>query len=292
MSPARGLALLSTVALLASPAGVASSVQEAGVTPDPLRIIGNIYYVGGQFGSYLITTPAGHILHDTGDAEMHEVIVANIEELGFDVRDVRIMISSHAHWDHVEGHAAMKRLTGAQVVALGGDAEALQSGEDNSALGARGWEPVVVDRVIEDGDSVTLGGVTLHALWTGGHTQGATMWMTTVEEGGATYSVAFRGGEIPNAGVQLADNPRHPRVVEDTKRTLERLNALEPPDLFLHNHARNAPLEFDPNLPVNPRCVTCLDAEMWVGYVARVAASFETMLREAGIGLHEPAPMR
>ena len=82
------------------------------------------------------------------------------------------MISSHAHWDHVEGHAAMKRVTGAQVVALGGDAVALESGQDNSAIGARNFEPVPVDRVIEDGDTVVLGGVTLRALWTGGHTQG------------------------------------------------------------------------------------------------------------------------
>ena len=84
-----------------------------------------------------------------------------------------------------------------------------------------------------------------------------------------------------------------PTNLAAARRGLVRLlKQLDPPDLFLHNHARNAPLEFDPNLPVNPRCVTCLDAEMWVGYVARVAASFETMLREAGIGLHEPAPMR
>ena len=98
----------------------------------------------------------------------------------------------------------------------------------------------------------------------------------------ASYSVAFRGGEIPNAGVELIDNPRHPTVVEDTQRTLERLNALEPPDLFLHNHARSAAIELDPELPVDPRCLTCFDADMWRRHVARVTASFERMLREAG----------
>jgi metallo-beta-lactamase class B len=212
---------------------------------------------------------------------MHALIVSNVEKLGFDLRDIRIMVSSHAHWDHVEGHAAMKRVTGAQVIALGGDAIALESGQDNSALGARGWEPVPVDRVIADGDTVTLGGVTLRALWTGGHTQGATMWMTTVQEGESTYSVAFRGGEIPNAGVQLFDNPRHPSVVADTKRTLARLEELEPPDLFLHNHPQNPPRELDPALPVDPRCVTCLDAEGWRSYMAGAQASFEAMLRAA-----------
>ena len=191
-------------AAMASPLPVGAAergarIQSASEAVEPFRVIGDIYYVGGQYGSYLIATPEGHILHDTGTADMHELIVSNVEALGLNVQDIRIMISSHAHWDHVEGHAAMKRVTGAQVVALGGDAVALQSGQDNSALGARGWEPVAVDRVIKDGDSVTLGGVTLRALWTGGHTQGATMWMTSVEEGGSTYSVAFRGGEIPNA---------------------------------------------------------------------------------------------
>lgn len=256
-------------------------IQAAGEAAEPFRVIGNIYSVGGQYGSYLITTPEGHILHDTGTAEMHALIVSNVEQLGFDVQDIRIMISSHAHWDHVEGHAAMKRVTGAQVVALGGDAVALESGRDNSAIGARDFEPVAVDRVIEDGDTVTLGGMTLRALWTGGHTQGATMWMTTVQEGGNTYSVAFRGGEIPNQGAPLFDNPRHPTVVADTQRTLQRLNELEPPDLFLHNHPQNPPRELDPALPVDSRCVTCFDAEGWSGLVARVEAGFEEMLREA-----------
>ena len=275
------LVLLSAATAFTSPHPAAARVQGAGETLEPFRVIGNIYYVGGQYGSYLITTPEGHILHDTGSADMHALIVSNVEKLGFNVRDVRIMISSHAHWDHVEGHAAMKRVTGAQVVALGGDAVALESGQDNSALGARGWEPVTVDRVVKDGDTVTLGGVTLRALWTGGHTQGATMWMTTVQEGGSTYSIAFRGGEIPNAGVQLFNNPRHATVVADTQRTLQRLKELEPPDLFLHNHPQDPPRELEPALPVDPRCVTCFDAEGWRSYVTRVDASFEAMLLEA-----------
>lgn len=274
--------LIGTVAVFALPSDSAALLQETtGITPH--RVIGNIYYVGGQFGSYLITTPEGHILHDTGDDEMHNLIISNIEELGYDVRDVRIMISSHAHWDHVGGHAAMKRATGAQVVALGGDADALESGVDNSArLGGRGWEPVGVDRVITDGESVTLGGTTLQAVWTGGHTQGATLWTTTVEENGSTYTVAFRGGEIPNGGVELLDNPHHPTVVEDTKRTLQVLNGMEPPDLFLHNHARFEAAQLNPALPVNASCVTCLDSDGWTEYLARVTAGFERRLREAG----------
>jgi len=277
-----GVALLSAAMVSMLPhAAAGRGGQAASEAVEPFRVIGNIYYVGAQYGSYLITTPEGHILHDTGSSEMHPIIVSNVEKLGFNVRDIRIMVSSHAHWDHIQGHAAMKRVTGARVVALGGDAVALESGQDNSALGSRGWEPVTVDRVVGDGDTVTLGGVTLRALWTGGHTQGATMWMTTVQEGGRTYSVAFRGGEIPNAGVQLFNNPRHPTVVADTQRTLQRLKELEPPDLFLHNHPQDPPRRLAPDLPVDPRCATCLDAEGWKALVASAEARFQAMLREA-----------
>ena len=276
------LVVLSGAMIFMSPTGAAERaerIQAASEAVEPFRVIGNIYYVGGQYGSYLITTPEGHILHDTGTVDMHELIVSNVEKLGFNIRDIRFIISSHAHWDHIEGHAAMRRATGAQVVALGGDAVALQAGQDNSALGARGWEPVTVDRVVEDGDTVNLGDMTLRALWTGGHTQGATMWMTTVEEGGQTFDVAFRGGEIPNDGAPLVDNPRHPNVVEDTLRTLHRLKELAPPDLFLHNHARTYP-ELNPDLPVNPNCASCLDAEGWMAMVASAEARFQSMLTE------------
>jgi metallo-beta-lactamase class B len=99
---------------------------------EPFRVIGNIYYVGSKaLSSYLIATPEGHILLDTGTNEMHDLIRTNVEKLGFQVEDIRFMVSSHAHYDHIEGHAAMKRATGAQVLALGGDAVALESGQDD-----------------------------------------------------------------------------------------------------------------------------------------------------------------
>jgi metallo-beta-lactamase class B len=122
---------------------------------EPFRIIGNIYWVGSEYGSYLITTPAGHILHDTGTNEMHDTIVSNVKKLGFEVKDIKIMISSHAHFDHVQGHPQMQKLTGAQVVALGGDAAALEAGVDNSAGGFRGMQQVHVDRVIKDGETLS-----------------------------------------------------------------------------------------------------------------------------------------
>jgi metallo-beta-lactamase class B len=204
---------------------------------EPFRIVGNIHYVGAaNIASYLITTPQGHILIDTGMTEMHDVIRNNVATLGFKTSDIKIMLSSHAHFDHIAGHAAMKKLTGAQVMAMAGDAEALESGKDNSALGAIGWEPVKVDRVLKHGDTVSLGGVTLRAVHSPGHTQGATTWVTTVEDRGRRYVVAVLGGTTPNGGVPLLDNPRHKTVIEDTHRMFGRLKAEKVPDIYLVGH--------------------------------------------------------
>jgi metallo-beta-lactamase class B len=204
---------------------------------EPFKIVGNIHYVGGaNIASYLIATPEGHILIDTGMKEMHEVIKNNVAKLGFRTADIKIMLSSHAHFDHIEGHAMMQKLTGAQVMAMVGDAEALSTGKDNSALGAIGWEPVRVDRVLKHADTVSLGGTTLRAVHTPGHTQGATTWMTTVEDNGRRYTVGFLGGTTPNGGVPLFDNPRHKSVIEDTQRTFSTLKGETPPDIYLVGH--------------------------------------------------------
>src|SRR5688572_33144362 len=204
---------------------------------EPFRIVGNIHYVGAaNIASYLITTPQGHILIDTGMTEMHNVIRNNVATLGFKTSDIRVMLSSHAHFDHIAGHAAMKKLTGAQVMAMTGDAEALEAGKDNSALGAIGWEPVKVDRVLKNGDTVELGGVRLRAVHAAGHTQGATTWITSVEDRGRQYLVAFLGGTTPNGGVPLINNPRHKSVIEDTQRTFARLKAERVPDIYLVGH--------------------------------------------------------
>ncbi len=203
---------------------------------EPFRVVGNIYYVGARnIASYLITTPAGHILIDTGTKEMEPVVRRAVEKLGFKLRDIKILLCGHAHYDHVGGHAAMKRATGARVMALGADATALAAGKDLSPLGDEGWEPVAVDRVLADGDTVTLGGTTLRAVWAPGHTPGCTVWTTKAREGTRDYSVAFFACAGPNTSVKLVGNPKFPNLVDETLRGLERLAALRP-DIFLLMH--------------------------------------------------------
>lgn len=203
---------------------------------EPFRAAGNIYYVGANgISSYIIETNAGLILLDTGTNEMAPGLRANIQKLGHALSDIKIILSSHAHWDHVEGHAAMQKATGAQVMAVGEDAAAIESGVDSSALGGPGWTPVHVDRVLADGDTVTLGDVTMTAHLTPGHTKGCTTWTTTVTENGRQLNVVFVGGTSINPGVKLIGNTRHPSIAEDYARTFQVLESLQA-DVFLAQH--------------------------------------------------------
>ena len=203
---------------------------------EPFRVIGNIYYVGATaISAHIIATSDGLILLDSGTREMAAGIGANIEKLRFRPQDIKIILSSHAHWDHVEGHAEMKKLTGARVMALGDDAIAIRTGIDNSAADATDWEPVGVDRTLADGDTVTLGGATMRAHLTPGHTKGCTTWTMTVQEDGREHLVVFVGGTSINRGVRLLGNIRHPGIEDDyaqTFRTLKEIRA----SVFLTQH--------------------------------------------------------
>jgi metallo-beta-lactamase class B len=203
---------------------------------EPFRILGNLYYVGAQnISSYLFTTPEGHILFDTGMPQMHDAVRANIEKLGFQLSDIEIMISSHAHVDHVGGHAEMQTATGASIMAMGLDAQAIESGTDISPVQYHDWPAAPVARVLEDGDTVTLGGTTLRAMLTAGHTPGATTWVTNVEDGGRMYNVVFPGGRTPNGGPLVVGNPDFPDVAEITLETFSKLRLLNP-DILLPGH--------------------------------------------------------
>jgi metallo-beta-lactamase class B len=243
---------------------------------EPFRIVGNIHYVGAvNIASYLIATPEGHILIDTGTTTMHQGIVSSVAKLGFKPSDIKIMLSGHAHFDHIEGHAAMKAVTGAQVMAMKGDAEALERGTDTSALGAVGWAPVKIDRVLQDGDTVTLGGTTLRAVLSAGHTQGATTWFTSVDDRGRRYTVAFFGANLPNDGVPLLDNPRHKTVIEDMRRTLARLKAEAPPDIQLNAHPQALFAGKVERIKAGETPHPLMNAAGWTAQIATSAARFE-----------------
>ena len=216
---------------------VASLTGASSAPSEPFTIVGNLHYVGAaNIASYLVTTPGGHILIDTGTTQMEKVVRGNIEKLGFTLTDIKIILSGHAHFDHVAGHAAMQKATGARVMAIGDDARALELGQDVSPVETLGWPPVKVERVLADGDVVTLGGTTLRAVWTPGHTPGCTTWVTTIQDGGRSYKIVILGSIGPNAGPPMVGNPKHPTLAEDTLGTIRKLRALAAPDIQLDGH--------------------------------------------------------
>jgi metallo-beta-lactamase class B len=204
---------------------------------EPFKIVGNVYYVGAaEITSFLITTPAGHILLDGGYAETAPQIVENIKKLGFQVGDVKILLNSQSHYDHAGGFAELKKLTGAKMYASREDAAALENGGrgDFQFGDTLPYEPVRVDGFVKDGAQIKLGGVSIKALLTPGHTKGCTTWTLDVMENGRKYAVVFVGSTtIP--GYNLVGNQKYPRIVEDYEKTFRLMKKLKP-DVFLASH--------------------------------------------------------
>jgi metallo-beta-lactamase class B len=206
----------------------------------PFRIIGNIHYVGPQsVSSFLITTPEGHILIDTGFDMSVARIRKSVTQLGFELQDIEIILSSHAHLDHVGGHSAMKELTGAEIWMSEADAALLATGGTDDftpfSLEMKAYPPAKADRILADGERVTLGGTTLTCHLTPGHTKGTTTWTMEVEEAGQRYAVVFFGSTSILPGVSLVDNPRYPRIAQDLRESYAKLEGL-PCDVFLAPH--------------------------------------------------------
>lgn len=208
---------------------------------EPYRIIGNVYYVGASdIASFLITTPAGHIILDAGFEETVPIIRDNVKKLGFKIEDVKTLIIGHAHYDHVGGLADLRALTGAKLAVSEADAALLASGGKQDFLFGDNekfrFKPVRADRLLKDGDTVTLGGTTLTAHLTPGHTKGNTTWTMKAKEGDRTYDVAVMGSPTINPGTVLKGMPSYPNVGEDYAKTFRILKSL-PCDVFLATHA-------------------------------------------------------
>ena len=225
---------------------ITAGALRAQVNPDwiepfpPFRIAGNLYYVGSKdLASYLITTPQGNILINSDLETSPPLIRASIEKLGFKVSDIRILLISHAHWDHDGGSAAIKALTGATYMVMDGDVSVVESGGKTDFQYGNTptslYPPTKVDRVLHDGDEVKLGGTTLVAHLTPGHTKGCTTWTMKVTEAGKSYDVVIIGSPNVNDGYKLVGNPSYPGIVSDYERTFQVLKSL-PVDIFLGAH--------------------------------------------------------
>ncbi|PYR88487.1 MAG: subclass B3 metallo-beta-lactamase [Acidobacteria bacterium] len=193
----------------------------------PHKIIGNIYYVGTRtLSSFLIVTPQGNILINSTYERNVPTIEKSVQQSGFKFSDIKILLGTHAHGDHQEGDAAVKQLTGAQVMMMAEDVPALREMKP-------GGKEHPIDKILHDGESVTLGGTTLVAHLTAGHTRGCTTWTTKAQEGGKTYNVVINCSLRP-------PNVLTPPITDEFNRSFKRVRSL-PCDVQVGDH----PAQYD-----------------------------------------------
>ena len=254
---------------------------------EPFRIVGNLYYVGASdIAAYLVATPEGHVVIDGGFVETAPLIRDSIAALGFELDEVKILLNSHAHFDHSGGLAALKEWAGAELWISEGDADVIEGGgkgdfflDEKDAA----FPPVAVDRRLEDGDAVTLGGTTLTARVTAGHTRGCTTWTMKIAEGDETYDVVSVCSVSVLPGLELVDNPAYPGIADDYARTFEVLEAL-PCDVFLASHGGFYDLSRKREAMTEAETNPFVDPEGYRAYVARGKERFERRLAEARAG--------
>ena len=227
----------------------------------PHKVAGNLYYIGTRsLASFLVTTPEGHILINTNYEAGVPGLRDSVEKLGFKFGDIKIVLGSHAHGDHMEGDALVKEMTGAQVMAMAEDVPALERMKP-------GGKAHPIDRILHDGDRVILGGTTLVARLTPGHTRGCTTWTTTIRDDGRDLSVVIVGSMGSNPGFQFVNNKDNPSIADEYKQGFRVLRSLKP-DVPLASHpamyemaAKFARIGKGPNPFVDPAGYTAeLDA--------------------------------
>jgi metallo-beta-lactamase class B len=229
------------VALAATTSAQAENPLSWVLPTAPYKIADNLYYVGSAgISSFLITTPQGHILIDGGMPSAAKTIEKSIKALGFKPTDVKVLLNSHAHFDHAGGLAQLKAHTGASLAASLGDKVALETGRYPGSEGVAvfNFKPVKVDRVLRDGDTVALGGVVLTANMTPGHSAGCTSWTFPVKADGQVRQVILycSTSVAANRLVSRSKGPQYPGIVGDYQRSFAKLKTLKA-DIFLAPHA-------------------------------------------------------
>jgi metallo-beta-lactamase class B len=246
----------------------------------PYQITDNIYNVGtAGIAVYLITTPKGHILLDAATPEGAQVVEANIQSLGFRLKDIKYLIENHAHSDHAGGLAQLKKSTGAKLIASQGDRYALEHGTlDSEANWDDKFPPVKVDKTIADGKKITLGGTHLQAILTPGHTKGCTSWLTESQDKGALRRVIFVCS-LTTAGNRLINNKIYPNIADDFRNSFARLKSISA-DILLLGHPSFANLEEKYQAQLQGKKDAFVDAEALPTLVANAAVAFEKELEK------------
>ena len=233
------MSLRTVINVLLLAAAVATAQNGPDNQPFPAhRIVGNLYYVGASdITAYLITTPEGHILINSGYENTPALIRDSIVKLGFRPQDVKILLNNQAHFDHVAGQREMQRITGAKIYSSEREVAVLESGGKADPRWGRDvtYPAVKVDHVVKDLEEVKLGGTTLLAHMTPGHSIGCTTWTMRIADGGRTYDVVVVGGTTINPGVVFVGHPTYPGIANDYASTFRALRSLHC-DIFLGAH--------------------------------------------------------
>lgn len=273
---------LFTLALAAAGCLLAQANPEWTEPFPPFRIAGNLYYVGSKgLASFLIATPQGNILINSDLEANVPLLQASIEKLGFQFKDTKILLISHAHWDHDAGSATIIRMTGAKYLVMDADVPVVESGGKADFQYGRNPEnlypPAKVDRVLHDGDVVKLGGAVLVAHLTPGHTKGCTTWTMRVMEGGKAYDVVIVGSPNVNPGYRLVHNESYPQIAADYERMWRVLESL-PCDIFLGAHGGYFGLEEKYPLLKDGRANPFVDPNGYKKFVAEKEQEFRAEL--------------
>lgn len=297
-----GRALAATALVVLAAAGGVTTISAQAPAPwpaawvgptGPVHIVGPIYFIGTRgLAAYLITTPEGHILLDGGMPQNAGDFEASIRKLGFKPEDIKLLLVSHAHIDHAGTTAHFKKLSGATVAVMDRDYEHLKSGGKTDSVYGKAppfyFPEVTAERILKDGETVSLGDIKMTARLGAGHTEGSTTWITTVRDGKRSYRVVFPccPGANPSIGPfkghQLVVNPSYPGIADDFRRTLNMLGTLKP-DIWLGSHTESFGFEAKRKLAEKSGASAWVDPDGYRKWVAASRTAFdEAVAREKG----------
>lgn len=254
------------------------------VPAEPARIVGPIYFVGTKgLGSFLVTGSAGHVVLYTGMPGSGQMIEKSIAKLGFNPKDVKLILTGHAHCDHAGGHADLKKVTGAKIAMMREEVELFESGGrldfQYGDYKAFAFEPAKVDAVFRDQDEITLGDIAIRALLTPGHTKGSTTYTMSVADRGKSYTVVFPDGTTVNPGYRVARNPSYEGIERDYRRTFHTLEALKP-DVWLAPHNEFYGLDAKLARATTDGVKAWIDPAGYRKWLARQKKRFETVAED------------
>jgi metallo-beta-lactamase class B len=252
------------------------------------HVMGNVYFVGSKsLGIYLITTPQGHILVNAGLQDSVPGIQESVAKLGLKFTDIKILLISHAHFDHDAGAARIKDLTGAKYMVMDADVPVVESGgKEDFFYGQRNdmrYPRAHVDRVLHDGDTVKLGDTVLTAHLTGGHTKGCTTWTMKVEDSRKRYDVVIVGSPNVNEGYKLVSNAAYPQIASDYEKGFQVLRSLHC-DVFLGAHGAYYGMEAKYARMKAGDANPFVDPDGYTNYVNEREAAFQAQLAKQKAG--------